>query len=1771
MQRISKIRRLVRFFSVAAVLALGVGPAAANGVLTGPAGSVAFGTLVTNLPNGQIVVTDPSFNNNVTGAKYGAVYLYATNLTLLSAITGGNTNDQVGSGGITLLANGNYLIHSPKWSTNCGAVTWVNATNGILADGAVGGVVTATNSLVGSKSGNGGNFPSGGDMIGWYNGIRYVTALSNGNFVVLSRSWNWGGANNWAPGAVTWGDGTKGVTGVVSAANSLVGSGAGIVVLNTADCNYVVPGGGCTIGGISCAGAATWCSGTNAWPIGEASAANSLVGSQDSDGVGYVVTALANGNYVVASSSWKNGDLSYAGAVTWCDGVTGRTGAVSTANSLVGSMDYDRVGYGGVTALPNGNYVVSSAYWGNGTLANVGAVTWCDGTKVMTGEVSAVNSLVGSTADDNVGDGGVYALPNGNYVVSSVYSWPNYEAFGAVTWGDGTKGVTGVVSAVNSLVGSKANDQVGIGGVTALTNGNYVVRSQNWDNDTATSAGAVTWGDGSKGVTGEVAAVNSLVGSTANDQVGIGGVTALTNGNYLVRSRNWDNGAVTDAGAVTWGDGSKGVTGLVSAVNSLVGSKLNDQVGSVYALANGNYVVSSVNWDNGALANAGAVTWGDGSKGVTGAVSAVNSLVGSTASDGVGVVTALANGNYVVRSSGWDNGAGTNVGAVTWCDGVQGVTGVVSAANSLVGSKLDDQVGIGGVTALANGNYVVRSLYWNNGAVSYAGAVTWCDGTQGVTGAVSANNSLVGSTVHDFDGCVIAAQPDGNYVVVSKYWDDAGLVDAGAVTLAPGQRAAKGNISSVNSVLGTVASKGTTLVVVYDASNKWVLVGEPQANQVTLRSVPVAQAVDLPVIENAAVTAVLTNGATCNGMLVSAGGAASAVGLLWGPSDGGQVLSAWAHTNWFNNGLAEPAWTNNTPFSTNLTDVADGIAPNQTYYYTWVAVNAGGAAVAERSKFFITGEVTVEATDPLAQYPGKAGAFTISRPAGCTNASITVPFVLSGSALHGTDYATVPTSVTLAAGATQANVVIAPIYDADTTNEQVVLTLAAGNGVYPYGPPANVATVVISNYVHTPGPATTVQAGYWTNGATWASGEVPGLGDEVTVSHAVTLNGTLPYAFGSVSNSATLTFRGVSTVLRATTVMVAGTITHDAQSQTPVGLPRDNSTYSWTPDNRIWIQCTNLTVLAGGKLDAAGKGYVGGTTTGGSDGNGLWFGRGCGNGGGAYGGEGAAHGGIAGGWYNPYDSPPAPRPSTYGSITNPAAPGSGGGGTASSPGGAGGGWVTIEATDVVTVEDAGVIDASGREGGGAISAGGSGGSILIRCKTFQGAGLVCAAGGRGQALNGEPNSGNGGGGRIAVHVDADAQRAYASGAGTEGPRLVVARGAAAVVSDVWNYLIIVCAGSGTIYVSDPSSLGVEFSGGATFSWASQNPWAPTYLKFDSGDYSLALTGVSVTVAGDVTIQGDARLTLTNRFTLSCANLVLTNTASLYLCPGVTNATTPNYTARVIVNGNMEIHTNCVVVPSASQYATHEPPDGGVVRFEVGSLTIHPGGWLNADAAGYANAFGPGKGRSTVSSGYGAGGGYGGVGGDSTQDVVVLAGGVSYGSAVAPMLPGSGGGNGRDEVGKRGGNGGGCIWIRATGSVINDGTISANGSAGGNASSKGGGGSGGSVFIVCRSITGTGSVAANGANGWLYNGQAGGGGGGRIAIWYDFAVPTDLDAFLARGSTAYVTNAPAGYTLSQLSSAGGWAVDWSAREPSGADGTKSFYRVMPSARTVIILR
>ena len=105
----------------------------------------------------------------------------------------------------------------------------------------------------------------------------------------------------------------------------------------------------------------------------------------------------------------------------------------------------------------------------------------------------------------------------------------------------------------------------------------------------------------------------------------------------------------------------------------------SDRVGSeVLELSNGNYVVTSSSWDNAEIQNAGAVTFGDGTTGISGVVSADNSLIGSSNGEAVGAeVILLSNGNYLVVSEGWDNEEDSNVGAVTFGDGTTGVSGVM--------------------------------------------------------------------------------------------------------------------------------------------------------------------------------------------------------------------------------------------------------------------------------------------------------------------------------------------------------------------------------------------------------------------------------------------------------------------------------------------------------------------------------------------------------------------------------------------------------------------------------------------------------------------------------------------------------------------------------------------------------------------------------------------------------------------------------------------------------------------------------------------------------------------------------------------------------------------------------------------------------------------------------------------------------------------------------------------------------------------------------------
>ena len=737
--------------------------------------------------------------------------------------------------GIAVAGNGNLIVASNNWNNGviaagAGAVTWMNGATGALSNGSTGGAVTAANSLVGSTAGD----KVGTNTLTYYYGPNNqsgITNLANGNLLI--------GSNNWSGtfGAVTWMDGS---TGALS--DGLMG--------------------------------------------GTVSASNSLLGSSIGDKVGSSITPLINSNAVVVTSSWSTlGGIPNAGAVTWMNGSTGALsngstgGTITSSNSLVGSTAGDKVGantifaadVSGLTLLANGNLLIGSNNW-SGTF---GAVTWMNGATgalsdgTLGGAVSNLNSLVGSSVGDKVGSSITQLVNNNAVVVTS--SWTTLggvPSVGAVTWMDGATGLlsdgsTGeAISAANSLIGSAASDQVGSGGITPISNGiftNYLVNSSLWSGGTTTSAlGAVTWMNGATGALstaatgGTVSSLNSLVGSTAGDQAGAGnGPVLLSNGNVLVHSLYWSG----TAGAMTWMNGATGALsdatsgGAISVSNSLLGNFAGDNLGSggVTQFGNGKLVIASPFWSNSGIASyEGAVTWMDSATGklsngsAGGFITATNSLVGSTANDRVGYdsysvpsVTEVTDGtfwNYVVRSPGWSG----NTGAITWVNGLTGKTsdgsGIISTANSLVGSTAGDSVGFNGgslpaVLVLGNGNVVFASNSWSGGM----GAVSWMngatgqliDGSQG--GIVSATNSLVGSAAGDQVGAggmteITDHLTFWNYAVLSPYWANSGTATgAGAVTLGNGINGTAGAVSSTNSLVGSsasdaVGSGGITLV-----------------------------------------------------------------------------------------------------------------------------------------------------------------------------------------------------------------------------------------------------------------------------------------------------------------------------------------------------------------------------------------------------------------------------------------------------------------------------------------------------------------------------------------------------------------------------------------------------------------------------------------------------------------------------------------------------------------------------------------------------------------------------------------------------------------------------------------------------------------------------------------------------------------------------------------------------------------------------------------------
>ncbi len=478
----------------------------------------------------------------------------------------------------------------------------------------------------------------------------------------------------------------------------------------------------------------------------------------------------------------------------------------------------------------------------------------------------------------------------------------------------------------------------------------------------------------------------------------------------------------------------------------------------------------------------------------------------------------------------------------------------------------------------------------------------------------------------------------------------------------------------------------------------------------------------------------------------------------------------------------------------------------------------------------------------------------------------------------------------------------------------------------------------------------------------------------------------------------------------------------------------------------VSINATTLSVENGGVINAEGRGYSPNA--------------------------GPGAGGANGGGYGGYNGSNTP----YGSVKEPVSLGSGGNyGTSY-----GGGAIKLNVSGVLT--NNGIISSLSGGSGDYRNSGGAGGSVWIISDTFNGSGVV-------KASAYTPTGRIGTGGRIAIYrhngdypINTKVNlQAFGYSPGT-------------IYIDEDGDL----GGNGDLYINNNGSNGY-YAGIPYDSNAPTQQFNKVYLK----EYGhLRAYGISSTlvVSSETGIEGDnttpgisteGLLQLPSTFTIDRINLDIiggiqgasdltigdgTNPARLTLY-----ARTQKRQDDLYPNQSLYSFDNFTVKNSAIVYLRSYVGNGGVttdnnsanlndygVELNAINITIDNGGNINADSFGYSAGAGPGA---------AAGGGYGGFNGSDTP----------YGSVKEPIDLGSGG---------NWGAGAGSIKLTTSGTLTNNGTISAKG--GDTGDYRNGGGSGGSIFIVTDTFNGSGLIRANsGADGYASGGYSS---GGRIAVY-----------------------------------------------------------------------
>jgi len=470
-----------------------------------------------------------------------------------------------------------------------------------------------------------------------------------------------------------------------------------------------------------------------------------------------------------------------------------------------------------------------------------------------------------------------------------------------------------------------------------------------------------------------------------------------------------------------------------------------------------------------------------------------------------------------------------------------------------------------------------------------------------------------------------------------------------------------------------------------------------------------------------------------------------------------------------------------------------------------------------------------------------------------------------------------------------------------------------------------------------------------------------------------------------------------------------------------------------------WILMTNAgqqmtvggkaTIQAGGGIIADGAGYAGGS----GPGAGKYTSAG------SYGyiGSGGGYGGY-GGAGNPLPDYPSPSGgNTYGYLTTPTDPGSGGGGYSPyAMGGSGGGAIRLTVTGLLQVD--GRISAQGRDGNNPSAGGGSGGSIYLTVGSLAGSGVISANGGAGNF-----RGGGGGGGRIAV--------VFSSSASVNGfTGQMSAYGGSGYTA----------GGAGTIYLKPYSTT-----------------QGPTVVLLDNGGQAGTNSGWPIGPTTDLILRSGASLGLPSSSQTIPGNLLISSNGWIYIA-----GSAGLYGPTLNVLGNATIQAGGGIMADGGGYSYYNGgPGPGAGRYAYNSSGGGGFGGCGGNSGGSPAATGGGA-TGSVSTG-----GAGSAGGTSGSSFVGGAGGgaISINVTGALQVDGrisSAGGPGVSA--NAGGGAGGGIAITA-GTLAGSGVIAANGGAG---NGLGGGGGGGRIVINCNTANGFGgAVSAYGGAGYVRGG------------------------------------------------------------------------------------